>query len=230
MKKGARLSTTHILKLIARGGLATAATLLLWGTPLLAAPSNDDTFDQNKFFCTTRYGLSIEGEAARRDARQKGYDGEECPDGSGDDEKGLARACKEGQLAYKDLLPEPEATANGVPTVATPEPPRLQSQSGSQSCAGVDTAFLSCQVPAALGLQGTGLGALLVIVINILAAGVGIAAIGAFVYAGVLYSSAGGNESQVKKAKDLIKNTVIGIVLFIALYGVIEFIVPGGVF
>lgn len=213
-------------------GVAVSTLLLLFsGAMAQAAPKKDETFNQHTFFCKTRYGLMIEGEAARKQACQKGYDTKECPDGTGEDKDGTIKACNAGRTAARDLLPEPDRTASGAsPTIAAPEPPRLQAQSGTQSCAGVDTAFLSCRVPTAAGLAGTGFGALLSIIITVMAAAAGIVAVGAFVFAGIVYASAGGNPSQVKKARDILKNTVIGIVLFAALYGIIEFIVPGGLF
>ena len=98
-------------------------------------------------------------------------------------------------------------------------------------CAGVPTAILSCpsQFDGSGGIEKSGLMGILTVVVNIMAAIVGIVAIGAFVYAGILYASAGDSQEQVKKARDIIRNTVIGIVLFVALYSIANFIVPGGV-
>lgn len=196
------------------------------------ADDPDKRFDVNTFYCTTRYGLSIPGETVRREACQRGYDEKVCDATAGDDEDGAARACEEGRQAYHGLTPEPDVDANTLTatTATAPPPPRAVAQSGTKSCGDVDTAFLSCQVPAMLGVGGTGLGALLNIVINIMALGVGILALGVFVYAGVLYASSRDNQSQVKKAKDMIKNTVVGLIMFGAMYAVIQFIIPGGLF
>jgi protein-tyrosine phosphatase len=59
---------------------------------------------------------------------------------------------------------------------------------------------------------------------------VGIAAVGALIYAGIMYSSAGGESSQVQKAKTVIKDTVIGIVAFSFMIIILNFVIPGGVF
>ncbi len=64
----------------------------------------------------------------------------------------------------------------------------------------------------------------------ILTGGVVIAAIAAFVWAGIMYSSAGGSADMVKKAKDIITQTVIGLVLFAALALLLTWLIPGGVF
>lgn len=227
-----------VIRVCVVGFVGAISLLLLDNTILLASTVNPpastnnvpEEFDVSKFYCKTRYGLLIEGEAARREACQKGFEGEDCPADSGEDEDGTIKACNEGRLAFKNLNPEPEAGASIAPTIATPEPPRLQAQSGTKSCGNVDTAFLSCNVPAAAGLSGSPLGALLAIILNLMAIGAGIVAVGAFVFAGMVYASSRDDSSQVKKAKDIIKNTTVGLVLFAALYAIVQFIVPGGVF
>lgn len=69
---------------------------------------------------------------------------------------------------------------------------------------------------------------LLVIGINILTAGIGIAAVGGIIYAALLYATAQDNASQVSKSKMIITNVVIGIVSYFLMYGVLNFIIPGG--
>jgi tetrahydromethanopterin S-methyltransferase subunit G len=44
-----------------------------------------------------------------------------------------------------------------------------------------------------------------------------------------VYASAADSQEKVKQARGIIFNTVIGLVLFIALYALVNFIVPGGV-
>lgn len=79
-------------------------------------------------------------------------------------------------------------------------------------------------------VTNTGVFKLLIFILNILTAGVGIVAVGAVVYAGILYSSAGDNASQVQQAKDMIKNTIIGIVAFAFMYLLLNWLIPGGIF
>lgn len=76
----------------------------------------------------------------------------------------------------------------------------------------------------------SGIMELLKLVLRILTAGVGIAAVGALVYAGILYGSAGDNSSQTSSAKTIITNTAIGIIAYGAMVLFINFLVPGGVF
>ena len=65
-------------------------------------------------------------------------------------------------------------------------------------------------------------------VLNILTALVGIVAIGALVFAGVLYASASANAAQVTKAKEYIQNTVIGLVCYAIMMVGLSFLLPGG--
>lgn len=66
--------------------------------------------------------------------------------------------------------------------------------------------------------------------IIILTAGVGVVAVGAFIWAGVLYASAGDSAESVTKAKDMMKNTAIGLVLYGIMFLALNWLVPGGIF
>lgn len=79
-------------------------------------------------------------------------------------------------------------------------------------------------------VTNTGVFKLILFVLNILTAGIGIVAVGAVVYAGILYSSAGDNAAQVQQAKDTIKNTIIGIIAFALMYLILNWLIPGGIF
>lgn len=71
---------------------------------------------------------------------------------------------------------------------------------------------------------------LIIWVLRIMTGLVGVAAVGALVYAGIMYSSAGGNSSQVEKSKTIITDTVIGLLAYGAMFFVLNWLVPGGVF
>lgn len=66
--------------------------------------------------------------------------------------------------------------------------------------------------------------------IQILTAIIGIAAVGAFVYAGILYSSAGGSSDKVAQSKKIMTDTAIGILVYALIYFATEWLIPGGVF
>ena len=98
--------------------------------------------------------------------------------------------------------------------------------SAATECGGVTTSIISCS--SAKDSTGSPVVALLVVAIQILTGLIGIIAIGALVYAGILYSSASDNSQQVQQAKDIIKNTVIGLVTFAAMALALNFLIPGG--
>ncbi len=78
--------------------------------------------------------------------------------------------------------------------------------------------------------KDTGLWALLLLVINIMTAGVGLLAVGGIIYGAVMYTSAGGNQDQVKKARGILTNVVVGVIAFAAMYALLQWLIPGGVF
>lgn len=71
---------------------------------------------------------------------------------------------------------------------------------------------------------------MLLTIINFMAVGVGIAVVGGIVFGALRYSSANGNASQAQQGITFIVNSVIGLVLFILMYAIINFLVPGGLF
>ena len=80
---------------------------------------------------------------------------------------------------------------------------------------------------------GEGEGALMGIVkwvIQILTGGIGVAAVGAVIVGAILYMSSGSNPENMKKAKTIWMNTIIGLVIFAFLVAITNFIIPGGVF
>ena len=105
-------------------------------------------------------------------------------------------------------------------------------------CGGVETAIISCDQkgnpdPAASGedaYEQTGLWGVLILVINIMTAGVGILAVAGFVYGGYLYMTSGGSPEQVKKARVVFTNVVIGVIAFGGMFTLLNFIVPGRIF
>lgn len=104
-------------------------------------------------------------------------------------------------------------------------------QSKGNCCGGVSTSIISCSETGESGdVKDTGLWAILVIAINILIAGVGVLALAGIVYGAVLYTSAGGNAEQVKKAMAIFTNVVIGVIAFGGMWVLLNFLIPGGAF
>ncbi len=59
---------------------------------------------------------------------------------------------------------------------------------------------------------------------------VGLATVGGIIWGGMLYVTARANAGQVEKAKIVIINSIIGLVLFIFMFAILQFLIPGGIF
>jgi hypothetical protein len=93
-------------------------------------------------------------------------------------------------------------------------------------CGGATTVILDCG-----GKSGEdAIGDLLKQFVLLLSLGVGIVATGAIIYGAILYSSARDNASQTQQAIGVIRNAVIGIILYIFMVAIVNWLVPGGVF
>jgi hypothetical protein len=100
----------------------------------------------------------------------------------------------------------------------------------NNNCA-VDTAILTCNnVGSGKSVTDNGAWSLLLTAINILTGLIVVAAIGGFVYAGILYTTSAGNADQTKKALEFIRNVVIGVVAYALMFATLNFIIPGGLF
>lgn len=79
-------------------------------------------------------------------------------------------------------------------------------------------------------LEDSGIWRLLLLTINILTVGVGIAAVGSIVFAGFLYATAQSDAGQTKKAIEMIRNTAVGLVVYALMFAGANFLIPGGIF
>lgn len=85
-------------------------------------------------------------------------------------------------------------------------------------------------LPVNTELQGSGIWGILELTLNILTAGIGIAAVGGIIYGAILYTSAGGSTEQVKKATAVFTNVAIGVIAYALMYALLNFLIPGGLF
>lgn len=117
-----------------------------------------------------------------------------------------------------------------VASILLPES-ALATEVGNRGCE-ADTAVISCTNVnvADEGVENTGIWSILLTTLNILTAGVGVVALGGLVYGAILWTSAGGNPEQIKKARVVFTNVVIGVIAFAGMYVFLNFLVPGGVF
>lgn len=101
----------------------------------------------------------------------------------------------------------------------------LMPQVALADCAGVETSIIDC--------NGTGENAIFDIikmVIRVMTISIGVVAVGAVIMGALLYGTSGDNPENVKKAKGIWMNVVIGLALFAFLVTITNFLIPGGVF
>ena len=120
----------------------------------------------------------------------------------------------------------------GITAFATP--PQVfaaATVTGNNGC-GTDTTIIKCDNVTVKnnGVENTAVWSLLLTAIKILSVGVGVAAVGGVVYGAILYTSAGGNQEQVKKAMGIITNVVIGVIAYALMFSLLNFLIPGGLF
>jgi hypothetical protein len=115
---------------------------------------------------------------------------------------------------------------------ATPLAIGVSTAAAESTCGGTPTAFIQCDQKNSKdgGVKDNGIWALLLIVLNVLTAGVGLIAVAGIVYGSILYTTAENKADQVKKATDIITNVIIGLVMFALMWAGLNFIVPGGAF
>lgn len=101
-----------------------------------------------------------------------------------------------------------------------------ENQTGN-SCGGVNTSIINCNEGD--DNKGGGIFGILLIVLNVLTFGIGIAGTLGIVIAGVMYLTARDNEAQMVKAKNMLLNVVIGLVAYALLWAFLQWLIPGGI-
>ena len=71
---------------------------------------------------------------------------------------------------------------------------------------------------------------LLINIFNWLAIGVTIAVIGGIIYGGFMYATSAGDTSKTKNAVGIIRNAIIALILYFAMWSVLNWLIPGGLF
>ncbi len=171
-----------------------------------------------------------------------------------DYKRALVAACRDGWTQYKVdywYCNKNEACINALRTepkrIVDPGPMPTRSVDASQnssvplpgavtantadttmSCGGVRTVYFSCGGGA--GIENSSFWQILQIILNVMIALVSIVAVGGIIYGAIRYSSAGDSETAVNEAKTIIKNVIIGLVLFISMWAIIQYFIPGGLF
>ncbi len=120
------------------------------------------------------------------------------------------------------------ATKAGITAGKKPSP----AGTAINKCGDVDTAFnYGCDgADSGTASEKNPIFQVLFFIVNVVALGVGMAAIGGVIYGAILYTSAGDNGEQTKKGITVVVNAVLGVVLFAFMYAILNFLVPGGLF
>ncbi len=63
-----------------------------------------------------------------------------------------------------------------------------------------------------------------------LAGGVGLAVVGGIIAGAYMYITARANAGQTQQGQNMIINSIIGLLLFIFMYAILQFLIPGGIF
>lgn len=105
-----------------------------------------------------------------------------------------------------------------------PTPPSTQSTQNS-SCGTTKTQFIACDSKTGVGTIND-LIRIGVIVLTVL---IGIVAVAGIAYAAILYASARDNQSQVSESITIIRNIVIGLLLYGFTIAIINWLLPGSV-
>jgi hypothetical protein len=78
--------------------------------------------------------------------------------------------------------------------------------------------------------EGDGIWKVLQIILNIMTGGVAILAVIGIILGAIKYVTAVDKDENVKKAKDNIRAAVVGLIIWGALYAILQFLIPGGLF
>jgi hypothetical protein len=110
------------------------------------------------------------------------------------------------------------------------QPVLADDNAAPDGCGGAPTAVIKCSNGAGTGTTDNGVWSLLLMVLNILTAGIGIVAVGGIAYGAALYASSGDKPEQAKQGMTYIRNVVIGLVAYGLMFAILNFIIPGGIF
>lgn len=110
-------------------------------------------------------------------------------------------------------------TSGGAPTSIV-----VSGSTPDDGCGGVPTSLIKCSSAE----DGTAIFNVLAIALNVVTYGVGAAAILGVIITGYQYMSARDNVAQVAKAKNRLLQVVIGLAVWILFWGVLQFLLPGG--
>lgn len=103
--------------------------------------------------------------------------------------------------------------------------PAYAAQSSGTTCGDTKTQFIACDSKTGVGTISD----IIRIAVSVLTVLIGVVAVGGIAYAAILYASAADDQSKVSNALTIIRNIVIGIILYGFTIAIINWLIPGGV-
>ena len=98
---------------------------------------------------------------------------------------------------------------------------------GGSSCGDTKTQLVACDPGTKTGIGA--ISDLIRMAISVLTVLIGVVAVGGIAYAAIIYATARDNQSQIGQAQTLLRNIVIGLVLYGFTIAIINWLIPGGV-
>jgi len=99
------------------------------------------------------------------------------------------------------------------------------STSAGGTCGTTKTQLISCS-----STTGTGtIGSLISIAVSVMTILIGIVAVGSLAYAGIIYASARDSQERVSQARGIIRNVILGLLLYGFTIAIINWLIPGSV-
>jgi len=84
-------------------------------------------------------------------------------------------------------------------------------------------------LPNKIDGKDTDIEGILKLVLSILVYGIGVAAVVGVVVAGIMYLTARDSEAQVAAAKKRLYEVVLGLILWVAMWSLLNWLIPGGI-
>lgn len=95
-------------------------------------------------------------------------------------------------------------------------------------CGGAETSVIKCD--SSDGTGGAAIFEIISQVVSIMSIVIGLAAVGSVIAGAIFYSMSGDNPENIKKAKTIWVNTLIGLGAYAFFVALTNFLIPGGVF
>ena len=103
----------------------------------------------------------------------------------------------------------------------------LKTEAVFAACGGVETNIIDCNND---GGEGSGVFAVLNVVLQVLTWGIGIAGTIGIIVTGIQYMTAKDDAAQMAKAKNRLIQIIIGLAVYAVMWAFLQWLLPGGVF